>query len=255
MRRLAGILLTASLLCFSLGGSASAGSIRAMMAEEMQASYADDEDDLGLPLFENLEPGGPGSKSKWKALGLSILFPGAGQFYTEQMKKMRIFGGAEIMVWTGFFGLRTYGAWKKEDYKAWAAYHAGADVNDKPDDYYESLTYYDNLDEYNQLELLYEGSRAVLYPDTPEYYWNWDSDGSRSHYRDLRNKSKNAYRRSLLFLGAAVINRVLSGIDAYRSAGSYNRQQEFSGSGWRVYCSSAGLTKDGDFEIGLTRQF
>jgi hypothetical protein len=255
MRGLAGIFLTASLLCFSSSGPASAGSIKAMIAEQIQASDTDDDDDLGLPLFENVESSAANRKSKWKALGLSVLFPGAGQLYTGHTKKMKIFGGAEIMVWTGFFGLRTYGAWKKENYRAWAVYHAGADVNDKPDDYYETLTYYDNLEEYNQLELLYEGSRAVLYPETPEYYWNWDSDESRSRYRDLRNDSKNAYRRSLLFLGAAVINRLLAGIDAYRSAASYNRQQEFSHAGWRVYCSPGGLTGDGEFEFGLTTQF
>ena len=254
-RRTGIFFLTVSLIFILLNDRSPAQSIREMIAEQIQTSYMDDQDDLGLPLFENVESGRPGSKSKWKALGLSILFPGAGQLYTKQTGKMKIFGGAEIMIWTGFFGLRTYGAWKKEDYRAWAAYHAGADVNDKPDDYYETLTYYDNLDEYNQLELLYEGSQAVLYPETPEYYWNWDSDASRSHFRDLRNRSKNAYRRSLLFLGVAVINRVLSGINAYRSAGTYNRQLEFSDSGWRIYCSTAGVMGGGEFEVGLATQF
>lgn len=201
--------------------------------------------------FEEIE----GGKSKWKALGLSVILPGAGQYYTESRGKMFFFGGAEALIWSNFIGFRLYGNWKKEDYISWAALHAGADVNGKPDSYFETLTYYDNIDIYNQLEHLYERSEAQLYPDTPEYYWNWDSDANRVHYRNLRNTSKNAYRRSLLFLGAAFVNRVLSGIDAYRSAGSYNRRKEFSDNGWRLYCSAAGFEDYGDFEIGISRRF
>ncbi len=244
------------LLFISLGGgTVYSETIRQKMLLSIQPLDNIDDNDLDFPLFENIEQSGVGGKSKWKALGLSLLVPGAGQYYSGNKGRMKIFGAAEVSVWSGFFGLRAYGGWKKEDFKSWAAFHAGADVNGKSDDYFEKLTYYDNLDDYNQLELLYEGSRAVLYPSTPEFYWNWDSDESRSHYRDLRNQSKNAYRRSLLFLGAAVVNRVLSGIDAYRSAGSYNRQQEFGDSGWTLFCSAADLMEDGKIEIGLSRQF
>lgn len=243
------------LLFISLGdGTACSETISEKMSLSIRALDEFDDDDLGLPLFENIEQSEVGGKSKWKALGLSLLVPGAGQYYSGSKGKMKIFGATEVLVWSGFFGFRIYGGWKKEDFKSWAAFHAGADVNDKSDDYFEKMTYYDNLDEYNQFELLYEGSQAQIFPTTPEFYWNWDSDESRSHYRDLRNQSKNAYRRSLLLLGAAVINRILSGIDAYRSAGSYNRQQEFGDSGWRLFCS-ADLMEDGQIEIGLSRQF
>ncbi len=244
------------ILSVCLGGkSAYSGIIHQKMLMSIQSINHTGDDDLNLPLFENAGQSGVGEKSKWKALGLSLLVPGAGQYYSENKGRMKIFGVTEVFVWSGFFGIRAYGGWKKEDFKSWAAFHAGADVNGKSDDYFEKLTYYDNLDDYNQLEILYEGSRAVLFPSTPEFYWNWDSDESRSHYRNLRNQSKNAYRRSLLLLGAAVVNRVLSGIDAYRSAGSYNRQREFGDSGWKIFCSAADLMEHGKIEIGFSRQF
>lgn len=245
-----------SLLSLVLGGeSAFTETIDQKMLLSIRALDSIDDDDLNLPMFESVGQSEVGEKSKWKALGLSLLVPGAGQYYSGSKGRMKIFGSAEVFVWSGFFGLRAYGSWKKEDFKSWAAFRAGADVSDKSDEYFEKLTYYDNLDEYNQLELLYEGSRAVLFPSTPEFYWNWDSDESRSVYRDLRNQSKNAYRRSLLVLGAAVVNRILSGIDAYRSAGSYNRQREFGDSGWILVCSAADLMEQGKIEIGFSRQF
>ena len=246
------ILAIAILLPFIFDNAESQTIDQMMLAGLDQLADKDDFDFYDFPGSENKIEG---AKSKWKALGMSLVLPGAGQYYTESRGKMFFFGGAEALIWSNFIGFRLYGKWKKEDYISWAALHAGVDVNGKPDSYFETLTYYDNIDIYNQLERLYERSEAQTYPDTPEYYWNWDSDANRFHYRNLRNDSKDAYRKSLLFLGAALVNRVLSGIDAYRSAGSYNSRKEFSDNGWRLYCSAAGPALEYDFEIGISRQF
>jgi len=246
-------ILCVFILFIMAGGKAHPQTIGQRMLEGLESYRADD--DLGFYDYQDIQEKREGEKSGWKALGLSILLPGAGQYYTESKGRMLFFGGAEAVIWSNFIGFRTYGKWKKEDYISWAAMHAGVDVNDKPDSYFETLTYYDNIDIYNQLELLYERSGAELYPDTPEYYWNWDSDQSRVHYRKLRNDSKTAYRRSLLILGAALANRVLAGIDAFRSAGSYNRRKEFSDNGWKLYYSAAGFFTDNPIEIGVSRQF
>ncbi|OGC91005.1 MAG: hypothetical protein A2W25_07970 [candidate division Zixibacteria bacterium RBG_16_53_22] len=242
------------MLLFLLGLSPLAG---AQSITQMMASSGNllDDDDLNLPSYASPGQERPHEKSRFLALGLSFVLPGAGQYYTENKSKTIIFGGAEAMIWGGFFGLRQYGGWKKDDYRAWAAFHAGADVNDKPDIYYEKLTYYDNLNEYNQLAPLYDGDEATLFPATRDYYWNWDSDGSRDHYRSLRNQSKNAYRRSLFLLGAALINRVLAGIDAYRAASYYEEDSEFGLAGWNAYCQTNGPLWDHEVRIGIARKF
>jgi len=240
---------------FLISGLASL--VGAQTISEMMASSSNlrDDDDLNLPTYYSPGEERPHGKSKFLALGLSFVLPGAGQYYTENKGKAVIYGSIETAIWCGFVGLRQYGKWKKEDYRAWAAFHAGADVNDKPDIYYEKLTYYDNLNEYNQLAPLYDGDEATLFPSTPEYYWNWDSNENRDRYRHLRNQSKNAYRSSLFMLGAAFINRILSGIDAYRAAGYYEGDSEFGMAGWDVYCQSAGPLWDGEVELGVVRKF
>ena len=225
--------------------------ISKMMVDRIKSG----KDDLNIPSFLTPEKNTGHRKSKFLALGLSVLLPGAGQYYTESKTKMIIFGSAEAFVWSGFLGLRMAGSWKKEDYRAWAATHAGADINGKPDIFYDKMTFYDNLDEYNQLARVMDGPEAHLFPSTPAYYWNWDSAESQTHYRALRNQSKNLYRRSLLFVGAAVINRILSGIDAYRSAASYDRHNEFSDAKWKLYYSTDGVAKDGAVEIGIAMRF
>jgi len=236
-----------------LAAAGSCGTISQRLKAGIEA-HAFRDDDLNFPLFDNAEKKADG-KSKWKALGFSLVLPGAGQYYAGSRNRMTIFGTAEALVWSGFFGFRMYGSWKKEDYRAWAALKAGALVDGKAEGFFEKMTYYDNLDDYNQFELLYEGSRAELFPSSREYYWNWDSDISRLHFRDLRNQSKAAYRQSLLFFGAAVANRILAGIDAYRAASTFNKRDEFSGSGWGLYYSAASLSEDGEVEIGIKKRF
>jgi hypothetical protein len=224
------------------------------ISQMMMQPLAGDGDDLNIPSFLTPDQTDSHEKSKFLALGLSMLLPGAGQYYTESKSRMIIFGSAEAAIWSGFFGLRAYGGWKKDDYRAWAAYHANADVNGKSDYFFEKMTYYNNLAEFNQLELVYEGNQAVIFPETPEYYWNWDSRASREHFRELRNQSKNAYQRSLILVGVAVVNRLLSGIDAYRAAHSFSQKREFGAAGWNVYYSGVpGITRN--FKLGIVQHF
>ena len=251
MKRISAILI----LLLLLTGSSYSETIRQQLDVKFNEMTTLDDDDLNIgSLFQDNRVVSEG-KSKWKALGLSLVLPGAGQYYTDRKDKAAFFGTIETLVWSGFFGLRVYGVWKKEDYKALAALHAGADVNNKDDLFFEKLTYYDNLQEFNQFELLYEGSRAQPFPDTPDYFWNWDSDDNRDYYRQLRNDSKTAFRRSLLFLGGAVANRLLSGIDAYRSASSFNNRDEFNELGWKFYYLAAGPFDEEKIEIGISRRF
>jgi hypothetical protein len=171
-----------------------------------------------------------GRKSTTKAMLLSLLLPGAGELYAENTTGSRIFLGLEGSIWTGFFALRTYGSWKKTDYKGYAALHAGVNLDSKTDDYFENITYYDTRDQYNQFARLYHGADATIYPENDFWNWNWDSQDSKGRFRDLRNQSKTAYRRALFMVGLAAVNRVVSVLDAARSVKKFNRKlsSEFS---------------------------
>lgn len=184
-----------------------------------------------LDVKKNLPPGpdefAPSGqqKSPSQALLLSLLLPGAGQFYNESKTKAGVFAGTEASLWLGFFTFRTIGSWKKTDYQNYAVAHAGVNPEDKDDDFYERLTFYDDRDQYNQLTRLYNGPEAPIYPEIEFWNWEWDGFNSRSKYRDLRNQSKTAYRRSLYMVGLAGLNRILSALDAFRGAKNFNRQK------------------------------
>ncbi|MDH4223588.1 MAG: hypothetical protein OEV55_08640 [candidate division Zixibacteria bacterium] len=171
-----------------------------------------------------------GRKSITKAMLLSLVLPGAGEFYAENKNRFRFFLGIESAVWSGFAGFRAYGSWKKNDYKGFATSHAGINLDGKSDKFFENMTYYDNRDEYNQFARLYHGDEAVIYPENDFWNWEWDSQDSKARFRELRNQSKSAYRKALFMVGLAALNRVVSMLDAARSVKKFNRQlsSEFS---------------------------
>jgi TM2 domain-containing membrane protein YozV len=166
-----------------------------------------------------------GLKSVTKAAFLSFLLPGTGEVYAGSQTKGKIFLCVEASFWAGFFGFRTYGGWLKKDYKNYAASHAGVNLAGKSDDFFDDLAFYDSRDEYNQFALLYHREDAKPYPENDFWMWEWDSPNSKSHYRNLKNRSKSAYRKTLYMVGLSAVNRIVSVIDAMKAVKSYNRKK------------------------------
>jgi TM2 domain-containing membrane protein YozV len=166
-----------------------------------------------------------GTKSVTKAAFFSLLLPGAGEIYGGSQTKGKIFLSVEASFWAGFFGFRTYGGWLKKDYRGYAASHAGVNLAGKPDDFFDNLAFYDSRDLYNQFALLYHRGEAKPYPENDFWNWEWESPKSKSYYRDLKNRSKTAYRRALYVAGLSLVNRVVSVIDAMKTVRSYNRKK------------------------------
>jgi hypothetical protein len=201
-----------------------------------------------------------GRKSATKAMLLSLLLPGAGELYAGNRTSSRIFLGIEGSIWGGFFAFRTYGSWKKRDYKGYSALHAGVNLEGKNDDFFEDITYYDNRDEYNQFARLYNGDKALIYPENDFWNWEWDSQDSKGRYRELRNQSKSAYRRALYMVGLAALNRVVSVLDAARSVKKFNRKlgSEFSSAdqtGLKLSLDANFIGRNPHFNFSLSKSF
>lgn len=165
-----------------------------------------------------------GLKSGTKAALLSLLLPGAGEIYGGSKTKGKIFIFSEASLWAGFFAFRTYGDWLEDDYKVYAASHARVDLDGKDKDFFDNLTFYDSRDQYNQFGPLFFEEKQP-YPLDDTWNWEWDSRESRDHYRDLKNRSKSAYRRALYMVGLSALNRIVSVVDAIKTVRAYNRKK------------------------------
>jgi TM2 domain-containing membrane protein YozV len=166
-----------------------------------------------------------GMKSTAKAALLSLILPGAGEIYGGSGTKGKIFILSEASLWAGFFAFRTYGSWLEDDYRVYAASRAKVNLDGKSEVFFDQLAFYDSRDQYNQFALLYYRGERQPYPEDDFWYWAWDSRESRAHYRDLKNRSKDASRRALYMVGLSLVNRIVSVVDAMKTVQSYNRKK------------------------------
>jgi hypothetical protein len=178
----------------------------------------------------------PARKSMWRAAAYSALLPGLGEYYVGNRRKARYFFAAETVSWVGFFAFRTYGSWKKDDYIDFAREKAGAQLEGKSDEFNDWVGFYNDIDQFNTLGRVADRDRPYL-EDTPENHWRWQSLEDRMAYRNLKNRSREAYRRADFMIGVMVLSRIISIIDAVhdaRVAGSIFEQASADRSGRRL---------------------
>lgn len=157
----------------------------------------------------------------WKAAALSLAIPGAGEYYLGHKNKAKAFFAVEAAAWTGFAAFKIYSHWKKDDLIHYARDHAGANLDGRDDEFLDLVGFYTSVREYNTLGRVSDPERPYLDESSADY-WDWQSEEDRAVYRNLKNRSREANRRSEFMIGLAVVNRIVSVIDAVRDA----RRQE-----------------------------
>jgi len=229
-------------------------SIRAQLRQQVQ-----DSDEAGRPLlalsgtpFETdskapVKAPRSGKKPAWKALALSALIPGAGEYYLGHRGRARIFFSGEALSWIGFGSFRMYGHWRKEDMIRWARDRAGAELSGKSDFYQDMVGFYDDIDQYNNFGRVMDPERPYLI-DNPGNHWRWQDTLDMKAYRDLKNQSREAYRRANFMIGAMVVNRLVSVIDVFqmvlRSRGKFDESLAATEPArWRIQFDPGSLTQ------------
>jgi hypothetical protein len=177
------------------------------------------------------ESQGPGA-SRLEAMAKSFLIPGWGQKATGHNGRAQVFFGAELGIWTAFTVFQVQGRLRRESYIELAEVLGGvqnADGGD--DDYYRSLGRFMSTDEFMRdirrdararfgddldARRAYEVENAV----PTERQWRWKSDADRRKYKDKRSDSNGAFQNGRYMIAAAVLNRLISVMDAARSAES-----------------------------------
>ena len=89
------------------------------------------------------------SISPAKAFLLSFIIPGWGERYTGNKGISNYLIAAEITLWLSFLGVDLYSNWLEEDYKSFAADHAGVVNTGKRDKYYVHIVNFMNIHDYN----------------------------------------------------------------------------------------------------------
>jgi hypothetical protein len=168
-------------------------------------------------------------KSLGKALLYSALLPGLGENYVGHKTKAKIFFGVEISTWIAYASFRTWGSWRKDDMVKFAADKAGVNLDGRDEIYEDMVGFYNDVDEYNNAGRVDDEERPYYDPQSANA-WYWQSDDDRVLYRSMKNRYRDAYRKSDFMIGVAIVNRLISMIDAARDVRRHNnrQQQEFS---------------------------
>lgn len=165
------------------------------------------------------------SRSKGKAFFMSLVLPGLGQRYTGAHIKSQVFLGLEIGLWLSYAGFVTYSQWREQDYRTFAASHAGVSLEGKSSNYFINVGNFDNIYDYNAYRLQ-QRNLADYYKDIDAYYWDWESEGYKEKFDQLRISSDTAKNRSTYVIGAILANHVLSAIDAVWSVHNYEKARQ-----------------------------
>jgi len=191
---------------------------------------------LAMALDEKTNPDSPSSEteghqvSAWKAGLYSALLPGLGEYYVGHRSKARVFFAVETVTWISYLSYQIYGGWKKADMVDFAAVHANASLSGKSDEFNDFVGFYEDIDQYNSLGRVEDPQRPYLV-DNAENHWRWQSANDQSAFRQLKNRSREAFRRRDFMLGLAIVNRIVSIVDAIRDAkrsGRTIKENDFS---------------------------
>ena len=162
-------------------------------------------------------------KSIVKAALYSALLPGLGEYYVGNRSKARVFFAVEATAWIGYLSYQVYGNWKEDDLIRFASEYADANLEGKSQEFQDWVGFYDDIDQYNSLGRVQDQDRPYL-EDNSTNHWRWQSDDDKANYRDLKNRSREAFRRANFLVGLAVVNRIVSIIDAVRDAKRSNNE-------------------------------
>lgn len=193
----------------------------------------------GPPAALGHDPGRP--VSPLKAVAASLLIPGLGQLATGHKGRAKLFMAAEAAILVCFVTFQVHGHVEKNRYIDYAELFAGvADAGGKEDWYYRNLGQYHSSADY--VESIARTARAMYGDDLEQRnayiarhrppaddVWNWRSEADRRDFREQRKDSRNSFRRSDQMLGLALLNRVLSAVDAARLArGTRSKQSLYA---------------------------
>jgi hypothetical protein len=214
--------------CVNFGHAEDGQNVSKQMTRNKEFSLS-----VGTPFQDDVmkEPskGSIGSKN----VLLSLILPGLGEWVAGEKGRAKIFMSLELGLWISYFGIREYANVLERNYLTYAAVHAGVDTRGKTKQYWIDIGNANNIYDFNERRRIDRNLEAT-YPETEKYFWQWDSEGNRIEYSDLRDKQDNWKQIGTFMIGGMILNRIVSAIDIIRlvrrskkvSSGSLESGQE-----------------------------
>jgi len=199
-------------------------------------------------IFLNWQEESKSKKSVGKALFLSLLIPGAGEYYAGEIFYTKVFLGIEVIAIGSLFLTDFIYRSKLEDSRVFGSTHAGINPSGKDNDYWRVVGKYDDIFLFNQ-QRLRERRTGDLIKENDLNSWSWDSTENRFLY-DRKRLDAHVIRDSESFIIAAIfLNHLISTINAVRLTRMYNKKLANNGFKYNLVVNSRDY---GNNYIGFT---
>lgn len=198
-------------------------------------------------LKDNLNVTTGTKKSPGLAFLFSLFVPGTGQLYAHRIDVGKYYMISEAALWLGFASFTIYGNWLRNDAHNFARVHAGIDPNGKDDNFFVNISNYDNVYQYNNSQLQ-NGKYTSLYDPQNGYYFYWDNNVDRETYRKDQLAGDRVITDRLFFVGAIIINHLISAVSAIFVTNSYNDMLKGSNGGFGI---NADVIRNGSHVDGI----
>ncbi len=162
-----------------------------------------------------------GKKSTGLAILYSLVLPGMGELYAGDYSLGKYLTAADVLFWGATIGFNTYGKWQEDNYKSFAKSHGGVTYTGDDEDFYARVGSNMSVNSYNREQELNRNFGDVY--NTDIYYWNWSTNETRKEYRNMWTSSEQAYNNVRFAVGALVLNRIVSIINAVRLVNKHNK--------------------------------
>lgn len=190
-----------------------------------------------------------GKKSAGLAIVYSLLLPGMGELYADGYSSGKYFTIADGLLWGTYIGMSVYANNQEDNYKSYATSNAKINPDGKDANYFSTIGEYSNIDNYNDQKAL-ERNFDQMY-DRDKFFWKWQTTVERRTYRDMWSSSEQTFNDLRFIVGALIVNRIASAINAVRLVAAYNSRLEAEMS-WNL---SVGLKNNPNLPTSLELTF
>ena len=142
----------------------------------------------------------------------SLILPGIGELKMGHEQRARSFFIREAAIWLVCIGGTKASSWYESDYRAFAALHAGIDMDGKDYIFAVNMGHYNSFTEYNETKARQRQVHKI-YAEGQGNEWQWDNEKNRKHFDKLRIQSVTYKKYTRFAIGGLILHRLISLID------------------------------------------
>lgn len=149
----------------------------------------------------------------------SMVLPGWGHHYVDKTSwnRGKVHLGADILMMVGYLGLLKNINTLENNLITHANARAGINLKNQSRQLELAVSKFNSIDEYNDYQLRSRNWDKVI-PKTSQTSWQWQNTDERHKFQDTRDKIAKSDNQLPALLTLFVVNRVLSGINAFTRA-------------------------------------